>query len=72
MKVFDSGEVKEMLMGKIKSREVIRFNYDQFDSEDFDYIDKVFEENNYKCHAYNIMNDEWVPEEDYLPSIFDK
>ncbi len=71
MKVFNSDEIKEMLAEKIKKREIIRFNYDSFDSEDFDYIKKVFNENRYKCHAYNIVNDEWVPEENYIPSIFD-
>lgn len=72
MIVFNSEENKENLMKKIKSREVIRFNYDSFDSDDFRYIEKIFEENNYKCRAYNISNDEWVPSEIYVPSFWDK
>lgn len=72
MMVFKSEEIKETLMKKIKNREVIRFNYDSFDSEDFNYIEETFKANNYKCRAYNIANDEWVPEENYVPSIWDK
>jgi len=71
MKAFNSDKMKEMLAEKIKNRKIIRFDYDTFDSEDFDYIEKIFDENRYKCHAYNIANDEWVPEENYTPSIYD-
>ena len=71
MKAFNSDEIKDALLQKVKNREVIRFNYDSFDTDDFDYINKVFNENHYKCRAYSIMNDEWVPKEIYEPSIFD-
>ncbi len=71
MVAFDE-RTKEILAEKIKNREMIRLNYDSFDSEDFKYLFEVFGENHYKCRAYNIAHEEWVPEEYYVPSVYDK
>lgn len=70
MTAFDE-ETKEILAEKIQNREVIRLNYDDFDQEDFDYIRRIFGENHYKCRAYRILSEEWVPEEKYVPSVYD-